>query len=91
MIEADEFLHGVGLGQLLGPFAVNTALFAGYRLYGAFGGLISACAFMAPSLVLVLILFVALFLLSRDSSVAECGRRTRAGGNRADTERLVDA
>ncbi len=56
VIEADEFLHGVGLGQLLGPFAVNTALFAGYRLYGPFGGLISAGAFMAPSLVLVLIL-----------------------------------
>ncbi len=56
VIEADEFLHGVGLGQLLGPFAVNAALFAGYRLYGTLGGLISACAFMAPSLVLVLIL-----------------------------------
>ncbi|HTS05425.1 MAG TPA: chromate efflux transporter [Candidatus Eisenbacteria bacterium] len=56
VIEADEFLHGVGLGQLLGPFAVNTALFAGYRLYGTLGGLVSACAFMAPSLVLVLIL-----------------------------------
>ncbi len=56
VIEAEEFLHGVGLGQLLGPFAVNTALFAGYRLYGTLGGLISACAFMAPSLVLVLIL-----------------------------------
>jgi chromate transporter len=56
IIEADEFLHGVGLGQILGPFAVNTALFTGYRLYGTLGGLIAACAFMAPSLVLVLIL-----------------------------------
>ena len=56
VIEADEFLHGVGLGQILGPFAVNTALFTGYRLYGTLGGLIAACAFMAPSLVLVLIL-----------------------------------
>ena len=56
VIEPEEFLHGVGLGQILGPFAVNTALFTGYRLYGAFGGLISACAFMAPSLVMVLIL-----------------------------------
>jgi chromate transporter len=56
VIEAEEFLHGVGLGQILGPFAVNTALFAGYRLYGTLGGLIAACAFMAPSLVLVLIL-----------------------------------
>jgi chromate transporter len=56
IIEAEEFLHGVGLGQILGPFAVNAALFTGYRLYGTLGGLISACAFMAPSLVLVLIL-----------------------------------
>ena len=29
VIETDEFLHGVGLGQILGPFAVNTALFTG--------------------------------------------------------------
>jgi chromate transporter len=56
VIEPEEFLRGVGLGQILGPFAVNTALFTGYRLYGTLGGLIAACAFMAPSLVLVLIL-----------------------------------
>ena len=56
IIEADEFLHGVGQSQILGPFAVNTALFTGYRLYGTLGGLIAACAFMAPSLVMVLIL-----------------------------------
>ncbi len=56
VIEADEFLHGLGLSQILGPFAVNTALFTGYRLYGTLGGLVSACAFLAPSLVLVLVL-----------------------------------
>lgn len=56
VIEPEEFLHGVGLSQILGPFAVNTALFTGYRLYGTLGGLIAACAFMAPSLVMVLIL-----------------------------------
>jgi len=56
VIEPNEFLHGVGLGQMLGPFAVNTALFAGYRLYGTLGGLTAAIAFMTPSLVLVLIL-----------------------------------
>jgi chromate transporter len=55
-IDSDEFLHGVGLSQVLGPFAVNTALFTGYRLYGAVGGLVSACLFIAPSLVLVLVL-----------------------------------
>jgi chromate transporter len=52
VIEPDEFLHGVGLSQILGPFAVNTALFTGYRRYGILGGLIAACAFMAPSLVI---------------------------------------
>jgi chromate transporter len=56
VIGAEEFAHGVGLSQVLGPFAVNAALFTGYRLYGPFGGLVSACAFMAPSLVLVLVL-----------------------------------
>lgn len=56
VIDANEFLHGVGLGQILGPFAVNTALFTGYRLNGIVGGLISAGAFLAPSLALVLAL-----------------------------------
>jgi chromate transporter len=56
VIGEKEFLHGVGLSQILGPFAVNTALFTGYRLYGTLGGLISACVFMAPSFVLVLVL-----------------------------------
>jgi chromate transporter len=56
VIGADEFAHGVALGQILGPFAFNTALFTGYRLYGALGGLLTAHAFMVPSLVLVLLL-----------------------------------
>ena len=56
VLDADEFLHGVGLSQILGPFAVNTALFTGYRLYGVVGGLISAGAFMIPSLGFVLVL-----------------------------------
>jgi chromate transporter len=55
VIRPDEFVHGVGLSQILGPFAVNTALFIGHRLYGTVGGLISATAFMAPSIVAVLI------------------------------------
>jgi chromate transporter len=40
-VEAEEFLHGVGLGQILGPIAVNAALFVGYRLYGFWGGLVA--------------------------------------------------
>ncbi len=55
-MEAEEFLHGVGLGQVLGPFAVNTALFVGSRLYGPLGGLACAFAFMAPSVLIVILL-----------------------------------
>ena len=56
VMEAEEFLHGVGLGQVLGPFAVNTALFVGNRLYGPLGGLACAFAFMAPSVLMVILL-----------------------------------
>ncbi len=56
VLDADEFLHGVGLAQLLGPFATNTALFVGYRLYGIGGGLACAAAFMTPSVALVIVL-----------------------------------
>ncbi len=54
VMEAEEFLHGVGLGQLLGPFAVNTAFFIGYREQALVGGLLSACSFMFPSFVLTI-------------------------------------
>lgn len=53
---AEEFLHGVGLGQVLGPFAVNAALFVGNRLYGPWGGLACAFAFMTPSVLIVILL-----------------------------------
>ncbi|HUP04636.1 MAG TPA: chromate efflux transporter [Bryobacteraceae bacterium] len=53
LLPLGEFLHGVGFGQILGSFAINAALFAGYRLYGAVGGLLSAAAFLAPSLAMV--------------------------------------
>ena len=56
LLSSEEFLHGVGFGQLLGPFATNTAFFVGARLFGPLGGLLCAGAFMAPS-VLVVILF----------------------------------
>ena len=56
LVSAEEFLHGVGLGQVLGSFAVNAAYFIGYRLFGAAGGLLSAAAFLMPSLVLVIAL-----------------------------------
>jgi chromate transporter len=56
VLEPEEFLHGVGLGQILGPFGVNAALFIGNRLYGTLGGLACAFAFMVPSVVLVILL-----------------------------------
>lgn len=53
-VDPEVFLHGVGLGQILGPFAVNTALFVGYRLRGIVGGLVAAGAFLFPSVTLVI-------------------------------------
>jgi chromate transporter len=54
LLDPEEFLHGVGLGQVLGPFAVNTSCFVGYRLYGPAGALLCAGAFLAPSVLLVI-------------------------------------
>jgi chromate transporter len=56
VMDADEFLHGVALSQILGPFAVNTALFVGNRRFGFLGGLACAAAFLAPSVALVILL-----------------------------------
>ena len=56
IISLDEFMSGVGLGQILGAFAVNTAIFIGYRFFGLVGGLLSAGAFMLPSFLFVLFL-----------------------------------
>jgi chromate transporter len=53
LIAGEEFLHGVGLGQILGSFAVNASFFIGYRLFGPLGGILSASAFLMPSLALV--------------------------------------
>jgi chromate transporter len=55
-LELDEFLHGVGLGQMLGSFAVNAAAFAGYRLAGVAGALVAVVSFLAPSITLVIVL-----------------------------------
>jgi chromate transporter len=56
LISIDEFVHGVGLGQILGPFAVNVSIFLGYRLFGIVGAVASAAAFLAPSIGLVILL-----------------------------------
>lgn len=54
LLPLEEFLHGVGFGQILGSFAINAALFTGYRLFGAVGALLSGAAFLLPSLALVI-------------------------------------
>lgn len=56
VIPEEEFLHGIALGQILGPFAVNAALFVGYRRFGLLGGLACAATFLAPSVILVILL-----------------------------------
>ena len=56
LMDLDEFLHGVALGQILGPFAVNASLFVGNRRFGFLGGLACAAAFLAPSVILVILL-----------------------------------
>jgi chromate transporter len=56
LLDPDELLHGIALGQILGPFAVNTSLFVGSRLFGFLGGLACAGAFLAPSIALVILL-----------------------------------
>ena len=53
LLSIEEFLQGVGLGQVLGSFAVNAAFFIGYRLFGALGGVLAAAVFLMPSLILV--------------------------------------
>ena len=56
LVDPDEFLHGVALGQLLGPFALNAAFFVGFRRHGLRGALLAAFCFLLPSVTLVVLL-----------------------------------
>ncbi len=56
LMDPEEFLHGVALGQILGPAAVNTAFFVGHRRFGMVGALACAAAFLTPSVALVILL-----------------------------------
>lgn len=56
LLSVREFVHGVGLGHLLGGVAVNVAAFVGYRLFGLTGALLSTTAFLAPSFLVILLL-----------------------------------
>jgi chromate transporter len=55
-LDPDEFSHGVAFGQILGPFALNTSIFVGYRLRGLKGAVVAATAFLLPSVTLVILL-----------------------------------
>jgi chromate transporter len=55
-ISAEEFLHGLAFGQILGPFSLNTCTFVGYRLRGVAGGVLAASAFLLPSFIIVSLL-----------------------------------
>ena len=68
LVDPDEFLHGVALGQLLGPFALNATFFIGYRRHGLRGALLAALSFLFPSVSLVIFLS---FLYFRFHSIPE--------------------
>ena len=55
-IGAEEFLHGIAFGQILGPFSLNVCTFTGYHLRGIRGGLTAAVGFILPSFLLVSLL-----------------------------------
>lgn len=68
-IDAEEFLHGVALSQILGSFPVNTALFIGYRLHGFLGGLFGSTVFLFPSFAAVIVLSWLYFTYSKIPSL----------------------
>lgn len=55
-VTAEEFLHGLAFGQILGPFSLNTCTFVGYRLRGVPGGILAATGFLLPSFIIVSVL-----------------------------------
>jgi chromate transporter len=55
-VTAEEFLHGLAFGQILGPFSLNSCTFVGYRLRGVPGGLLAATGFLLPSFLIVSLL-----------------------------------
>jgi chromate transporter len=55
-ITAEEFMHGLAFGQILGPFSLNVCTFTGHHLRGIRGGIIAAVGFILPSFLLVSLL-----------------------------------
>ncbi len=66
-LPAEEFLHAVGLAEILGSFAPNSAFFLGYRRYGLVGALVCVAAFLLPSIAIVMFLS---FLYSHYHSIS---------------------
>lgn len=67
-LSLDDFLHGVALGQFMGPFALNSAIFVGYITRGIWGGVCAALSFLMPSVILIVVLS-SLYDSFRDFSV----------------------
>lgn len=55
-VSAEEFMHGLAFGQILGPFSLNICTFTGHHLRGIRGGVIAAIGFILPSFLLVTLL-----------------------------------
>lgn len=52
-ISAEEFVHGMAFGQILGPFSLNICTFTGHHLRGIRGGIVAAVGFILPSFLLI--------------------------------------
>jgi chromate transporter len=55
-LTCDEFSYAIGFGQFLGPRTVNAAIFIGYQIRGFIGAIVAASSFIAPSIIVVIIL-----------------------------------
>lgn len=64
-ITAEEFLHGLAFGQILGPFSLNVCTFTGHHLRGIRGGITAAIGFITPSFLLVSLLSWLYFTYSK--------------------------
>ena len=55
-LTSDEFCYAIAFGQLGGARTVNAAIFVGYQVRGFFGAVVAAVAFLAPSVIFVILL-----------------------------------
>ena len=70
-IEKDEFWDMITIVQMLpGVFAVNTALYTGYKIKGLWGAIAACLGAIIPSIVIILIIAV-FFLDYKDNPVIE--------------------